>query len=87
MVVSTGSEVQTLQDVGTLRLGQRPLGCSRAVMLERPAEFWSEQTDTNAHCQGVGEPMPEKPKGATGMDKLETACECNGLGLGSSPLG
>jgi hypothetical protein len=74
-----------LEDVGAYRSFVWLSGYRRAGVLERPAGFRSDYSDSNAHCQGVGEPTLEKPKGAAGMDTSETMCGCNGLGLGSIP--
>lgn len=70
---------------GNIDVCRTPSGFLQADMLERLTEFRSEQSDSDAHCQSVGEPTFEKPMGATGMDTSETVCECNGLGLGSTP--
>ena len=75
----------TLEDVGTYQSFEWLSGYRRTDVLERPAGFRSDYSDLNAHCQGVGEPTLEKPKGAAGMDTSETRCWCNGLGLGSIP--
>ena len=74
-----------LEDVGTRQFFEWLSGYRRTDVLERPAGFRSDYSDLNAHCQGVGEPTLEKPKGAAGMDTSETRCWCNGLGLGSIP--
>jgi len=65
-------ESEILEDVGTRQFFEWLSGYRRTDVLERPAEFRSDYSDSNAHCQGAGEPALEKPKGVASMGTSET---------------